>query len=472
MKNNLLKSRNIRTIILLLLFIPIFYNYFFRLIPSETRNTSISNPDFINILLSLALFIVLYFLGTRVKVIFNLSSISISIIFYLFSFFIIDNYFLFLTKFFTFKQIFIFVNIIWLLIFIVNKNINNLEVLFFIIVFFIFQKYVASYIFLNYELTPLTYTVPDETDVWLPATTYLFENNYFYALNNVSHNGYGLLITHINSVSTQIFYYLNNYLYFPLIKNVFFFLTLLFINEIKVRKISKLVFLSAFLVVTLNSHWFRYLFFNSLMMENAASYFFGVLIYSMTISSTSFEKYLSTLLVGVMYFSKQFLSALGILFLIYLFIQKRLNKKQLLIGLSPILISLSNALFLNVDITWSNYFKFFNGQSSSEKKELFNIDNILNIINQFLIDKPVSYFLFIFVIIFMFNFKSNYLQFRELVYIVAMNSSLVFILYTTVWSDVEYGSSYRYLMNIFHLLIPIYLVAIDKFIFSNKKRPS
>ncbi|MDA9620318.1 hypothetical protein N9S45_01140 [Candidatus Actinomarina sp.] len=359
-------------------------------------------------------------------------------------------------------------NIIWLLIFIINKNINNLEVLFFIIVFFIFQKYVATYIFLNFELSPLTYTVPDETEVWLPATTYLFENNYFYALNNVSHNGYGLLITHINSVSTQIFYYLNNYLYFPLIKNVFFFLTLLFINEIKVRKTAKFVFLSAFLVVTLNSHWFRYLFFNSLMMENAASYFFGVLIYSMTISSSSFEKYLSTLLVGIMYFSKQFLSALGILFLIYLFIQKRLNKKQLFLGLSPILISLSNALFLNIDITWSNYFRFFNGESSSEKKEIFNIDNIINIINQFLIDKPVSYFLFIFLILFILNFKSNYLQFRELIYIIAINSSLVFVLYTTVWSDVEYGSSYRYLMNIFHLLIPIYLVTIDKFIFPKK----
>ena len=472
MKNNLLKNNNIRTIFLLSLFIPIFYNYFFNLLPSETRNISFSNPDFINIFLSLGLFIVLYFLGTRIKVIFNLSSISISIIFYLFSFFIVDNYFLFLTKFFTFKQIFIFVNIIWLLIFIVNKNINNLEVIFFISFFFIFQKYVANYIFYNFDLTPLTYTVPDETDVWLPATTYLFENNYFFALNNVSHNGYGLLITHINSVSTQIFYYLNNFLYFPLIKNVFFFLTFLFISEIKVRKISKFVFLSVFLIVTLNSHWFRYLFFNSLMMENAASYFFGVLIYSMTISHTSFEKYLLTLLVGIMYFSKQFLSALGVLFLIYLFIQKRLNKKQLLLGLSPILISLSNAFFLNVDITWSNYFKFFNGESSTGNKEPFNIDNILNIINQFLIDKPVSYFLFLFLILFMFNFKSNYLQFRELVYIIVINSSLVFILYITVWSDVEYGSSYRYLLNIFHLLIPIYLVAIDKFIFSNKTRAS
>ena len=148
MKNNFLKSRNIRTIILLSLFIPIFYNYFFRLLPSETRNISFSNPDFINIFLSLGLFIVLYFLGTRIKVIFNLSSISISIIFYLFSFFIVDNYFLFLTKFFTFKQIFIFVNIIWLFIFIVNKNINNLEVTFFYFIFFHFSKICCQLYFL------------------------------------------------------------------------------------------------------------------------------------------------------------------------------------------------------------------------------------------------------------------------------------------------------------------------------------
>ena len=72
----------------------------------------------------------------------------------------------------------------------------------------------------------------------------------------------------------------------------------------------------------------------------------------------------------------------------------------------------------------------------------------------------------------MFNFKSNYLQFRELIYIIIINSSLVFILYITVWSDVEYGSSYRYLMSIFHLLIPICLVAVDKFIFPKKTRAS
>ena len=41
------------------------------------------------------------------------------------------------------------------------------------------QKYLINYLVLTFDLTPLTYTVPDETEVWLPATKNLFENNYF-----------------------------------------------------------------------------------------------------------------------------------------------------------------------------------------------------------------------------------------------------------------------------------------------------
>ena len=67
-------------------------------------------------------------------------------------------------------------------------------------------------------------------------------------------------------------------------------------------------------------------------------------------------------------------------------------------------------------------------------------------------------------IIFSINLKSNFKEFQEILIIVFINTLLVFILYITVWSDVEFGSSYRYLMNVFHLLIPIYLVSIDKFI--------
>ena len=112
-----------------------------------------------------------------------------------------------------------------------------------------------------------------------------------------------------------------------LLKTYSFFLTLLFIYEIKVKNIFKFIFVIVLVIVTLNSHWFRYLFFNSMMMENAASYFFGVLLYSKREHLNKYEKYLTSLLIGVLYFSKQFLSFLAIFFFIFLFITKKISKK-------------------------------------------------------------------------------------------------------------------------------------------------
>jgi len=467
------ENQNLRVFFVAASFTPIFYNYFFKLLPSETQDFSIDNPDFINLFLSLILFIYIFYVGKSIKKIFDLSSISISIVFYLFSFFIIDNYFLLISKEYTFKEMFIFVNTIWLILFLFNKDLKNFHIILFVFSIFFIQKYLISYFVLNFDLTPLTYTVPDETDVWIPATTYLFENNYYFAINNVSHNGYGLLITHINAVSTNIFYYSNNYMYLPFTKNVFFLLTLLFIYEIKVKNITKIIFVTVLIIVTLNSHWFRYLFFNSMMMENAASYFFGVLLFSRKEELKPFERYLTALLIGILYFSKQFLSFLAIIFLIYLFLTKKMKSRELILGLSPIFISLINSIILKIDITWSNYFKYFDFSNQEDQiitNNQYSFKNIFNIVNQFLIDKPVSYFLFIFLILFLFNLKSNFNKYKDMLYIVFINTILVFVLYITVWSDVEFGSSYRYLMNIFHLLIPIYLVAIDKFIFPNKTR--
>lgn len=461
------EDRSLRIFIVTASFTPIFYNYFFKLLPSETRDFSISNPDFINLFLSIILFLYFYYVGSKIKKIFNLSSTSISIVFYLFSFFIVDNYFLFISKEFSFRAMFILVNLIWLIIILFNKDVKKIQVLIFVATIYFTQKYLINYLVLTFDLTPLTYTVPDETEVWLPATKNLFENNYFFAINNLSHNGYGLLITHVNAVTTNILYYASNFNYLPFTKNVFFFLTLLFIYEIKVKNISKFIFVIVLVIVTLNSHWFRYLFFNSMMMENAASYFFGVLLYSKREHLNKYEKYLTSLLIGVLYFSKQFLSFLALFFLIYLFITKKMSKKELFLGISPVFIGLFNSMILNFDITWSNYFRylnFFNRGDELISNNQFSLDNVLNIFNQFLIDKPISYFLFIFMIIFSINLKSNFKEFQEILIIVFINTLLVFILYITVWSDVEFGSSYRYLMNVFHLLIPIYLVSIDKFI--------
>ncbi len=462
---NDLKSK--KFLILLVLFSPIFYNYFFRLIPRETRNLSIDNPDFINIGLGVLFFTFLFFIGNQIRISLNLSSLSISIVLYFFSFFIFDNYFLFITRFFNIKFSFLFVNLAWILIFFINKKSNIYQVAAVFSFMYLFREFGFELIYNNFDLSPKTYTVPDETEVWLPVTKNIFANNYFYGLETITHNGYGLLIAYINSISSIIFLKSSSFIFFPFIKNVFYFLTLLFIYEIKGSDLSKLVFSISLTIVTLNSHWFRYIFFNSMMLESGVSYFFGVIMYSIMDVSSKREKYICSLLLGFLFFSKQFIAGLAILYLIYLYIKKELDIFALSLGLTSILIAALNSISLKIDMTWRNYLSFFDSSWTDERS--YNLDNFQNIINQFLIDKPVSYLLFVLILLYFLNLKNNYSYFRDFSNLIFFNTFLVFILYIFIWTDVEYGSSYRYLMNIFHLLIPIYIYSIDNFLGGRKK---
>ena len=70
---------------------------------------------------------------------------------------------------------------------------------------YLFREFGFELIYNNFDLSPKTYTVPDETEVWLPVTKNIFANNYFYGLETITHNGYGLLIAYINSISSVIF---------------------------------------------------------------------------------------------------------------------------------------------------------------------------------------------------------------------------------------------------------------------------
>ena len=52
----------------------------------------------------------------------------------------------------------------------------------------------------------------------------------------------------------------------------------------------------------------------------------------------------------------------------------------------------------------------------------------------------------------------------ELLLIIVLNTIFVFFLYVFIWSNVEYESSYRYLLNIFHIIIFYFLITVDSFL--------
>ena len=469
LKNIKYLSKSKKYLIFSLLFAPIFLNYFFNVFLKQEKNFSFTNTDFINLFIALIVFGFLVAVGIGIRDVFNLNSISIGLTLYLFSFFMVDNYLVFATKSFKFLYIFYSVNLVWITVAILSKRINTTSLILFSITFIFFRELIIDYLVNNYDLVPKTFTVPDEDKVWLPLTTRIYEINYFNSLtNNPGHSGYGLLVSHINAVLTALFVKSKFYYFYPFIKNIFYFLTMLFIFEIKSSKSSKIILSVVLLVVTLNSHWFRYIFFNSLMMESAVSYFFGVLLYGCINAKNKNQSYITALLMGTLFFSKQFIAIISLFYLLYIFITKKISLKVLLLGFSGFLSNLIIFPLNNIDVTWSLY---FNNNSALDAERSIKLSNFRNLINEFLIDRPISYFLFIFFLLFMVNFRKNFFQFKDPLIIVLINTILVFFLYMFLWtSEVVYGSSYRYFMNTFHVLLPIYLISIDRFINIEKEK--
>ena len=92
-----------------------------------------------------------------------------------------------------------------------------------------------------------------------------------------------------------------------------------------------------------------------------------------------------------------------------------------------------------------------------------NFTNISNIFEQFLIDKPTSYMVLGFLIInivSLFKYKLSLKTDELLLAVILINYILVNLLYISYWRNVEFESSYRYIISCFHL---IFLSLISKF---------
>ena len=101
-----------------------------------------------------------------------------------------------------------------------------------------------------------------------------------------------------------------------------------------------------------------------------------------------------------------------------------------------------------------------------------NFTNIRNIFEQFLIDKPTTYVVLGFLIlnfVSLFKFKFN-LQTDELVLsVVLLNYILVNLLYISYWRNIEFESSYRYIISCFHLIFLSLISRFSKFETNERK---
>jgi hypothetical protein len=133
-------------------------------------------------------------------------------------------------------------------------------------------------------------------------------------------------------------------------------------------------------------------------------------------------------------------------------------------------------IFYSIDFFYKKYvilesgqFELIKGTSISELvTNLFlfrnlEISNISKIINQLLIDRPVSYLLLLFIILNVFRLTKNSKdeELNLIFTLVIINFVLIFVLYVAWWQDFGIQSSFRYILNLFNLFYLSTIIHLD-----------
>lgn len=398
----------------------------------------------------------------------KLSSLSLSIVIFLLSFFILDSIFLPLTKNITFKTTVTLVSTLWI-IFILSKH-NYFQLTSVFISYFVWKIFNKNFI---ENLMDLNNYIELNTDVpaqWFENAKYIYENNYFYGIQNNIIEGQGLLASYIQSLVLYIGYSLQNFAFIQTTANLFLFFSLLIIIDLEINTKNKLILSLTLFSLVLNSDWLHYLISNSLMIEGIVSFVSGVLIiqYKKFLNDTSINSILFFLCLGCLPLTKNFISLISLILIIFgiIFI------KQNVTILSSFIVY---SFFLFYQIIYSSTIQKFAYTRDLNYKDLFfdlillrdlKLSNVKNIFNQLVIDKPFTYILIVFLVINLINISYK-IEFRVsdlfIFFLVITNYLLINILYISYWQEVEFESSYRYIMNTFHLIFISFGIQLSKF---------
>jgi len=421
----------------------------------------IEKINYFDIVSGILLFIYLILFGQLVDKLFNFQNISISIIFYLFSFFIIDIVILFFYRDLSFSQVFVFTNIVWLSYFLIKKR--DLKFVFYIALSYFSLNYFISN-FKNF-LTKNNNLLGDVDSFFFDQALNIYENSYYFSITNYIMEGYPQFISYFQSLFLRISTNTNLYDYYSFTSHIIFYLSILFFFELKIGFKNKVLISVLFSFLILNSLWLQFLFTSSLMSEGIVSLFTAVLIFYVfdNIKRNNFVDYLSIFLLGFLYFSKQFNSSIVLFSIIALIFYK---EKKLLtaIGLFGFLLKELLFIFVFPEISKEHHIRQIDLQDTFIDLLLLRdlkFDNVLLILKNLWIDKPVTILLLIFYITFLLNsliLKKVNTSDIVLFLLVNLNLILIFSLYISAWQNMELESPIRYILNFFHLtLVCIFL---------------
>ena len=399
-----------------------------------------------------------YYLSKTINKSTKLNSLSLSLVFFFFSFFVFDLFLLLINKSIP-KKVTILVVVFFWAVFFIFKLKNKIDILKLIAIYFC-SFYANNKYF--YELANLDGYIELNSDVplqWFKLADLISSNNYFFAFTNNVIDGQGLLLSYLQSLIFNLNFYFYDFQFVRLNANIVLFFTLLLIIDLNILRKNKIISSITLGALLLNSDWLTYLFLDSLMLEGIVSFVFTSFVINLDKFKTkdlNIKSLLFFSFFSCMIFTKQFISTISLLLLLYIFI--RYKNRNIIVVVFFYLLDFSYKKVFTPNVEG---FELLNGTSISQlfKDIIFfnnlEISNISKIILQLLIDRPVSFLIFLFFALNVYRFLSSEKFDPNLnlyFFIVTLNFILIFILYTVWWKDFGIQSSFRYIMNIFYLL--------------------
>lgn len=441
----------------------IFLNSIFNLLFGNKKNI-LDEINFFDLIAGFLLFIFLYAVGNSLKYLLKFESVSLGITLYLFSFFIFDCIILFFYQKLSFLEILLVVNLLWFSFFIFKlKSLKNVGLI--LIPFISLRLYFQEF---NSKLTINNNIRGDVEAVFFEQAKNIYESSYFISINNFVFEGYPQFLSYIQAVFLGISSNISTYTFFSFTSHIVFYLSLLFFIELNISNFHKVISVGLFSLLLLNSSFLQFLFSTSLMSEGLVSLFTSILIIA-AINNTNNPKgldYKIFLLLGVMYFSKQFNSTLVVILTLLLFFIKKRNK-LILLGLSGVAFKELLHLFVFTEVSKDHHIRQMDLADTVLDLLLFRdlkIQNIFSILQNLWIDKPlvILFFIFYFSYIYSKIFIKKFELRTDLIFIlINLNIVFVFLIYISVWQNMELESPIRYFLNNLHLLIISILLTIE-----------
>ena len=339
--------------------------------------------------------------------------------------------------------------------------------------FHLLISYLTMVVYNNYfydRLANISNYIEWSSDVsvqWLEVSSRIHERGLFQVYYDNPIRGQGLFVSYTQSLIFKINFPLQEFEFSRISTNLLILFSVLIFFDLKIMFKNKIFLSLGFIAYVLNSGWLTYLIFDSLMLEGLISFIFGVYIYhsyrymSIKFSSKSIVFFV---LFSALFESKEFLSTLGFIYILYLLLWKR-NVNTI----ASLVIFGIQHLYSKRYVYASSESPYIDGRSTLDlifdilTFQNIDLDVIFKIISQFYVDKVTTYIFICFIIISFIRVRSLHHRIENrIIAIVVLNIVFIFILYTNWWNNIEIESSFRYFINSIYLIFIVIGLKIDK----------